>query len=356
MLHLILTLIVLVALLGAKPQYRPFVGFSFIVLFLFAALRYDFGNDYEAYYELFQAYKLTGKSSFDKEVLFLALYEIFPDFFSLIAFMSLIFVFTLWKLIKNHMQAEYIWTSIAILLINPYLFLMDLSAMRQTMALVFFIQAVYFSRRKTPILYCLCIIVATLFHRSAILLLPFYFWANERYVSKLYSTLVTMGILFFLFSPDLIMNFFEKVIENFESPNYQHYLSQGIGNSFRSIVLTSISLGYVLIKMPYLNGEPLFFSKLWTVGLALNVMAYRLSMLTRVEMYFSIFSIVALPLLVIDSWRTTSKHSALYNFACQWVLPGLIILVYVLRYYSFFTTPLWEPFYEYKTILGILGY
>ncbi len=356
MLHLILALIVLMALLGAKPQYRPFVGLSFVVLFLFAALRYDFGNDYMTYYEQFQAYKLTGESSFDKETLYIFLNRVFPDFFLMIAFMSLLFVYSIWRLVKDHMQAEYIWTSLAILLINPYIFLMDLSAIRQTMALILFMCSVNYAQKKKIIPYSICIIMAAMFHKTAIVLLPVYFWANDQQVSRKRCIAICFSILFLLLSPDVLMSLLEKAVSYFDSANYKYHLAQEMTNSLRSVLLTGITLIYIIIKLPYLKGKTLVYTKLWGVGIAFNVLAYRLAMLTRLEMYFSIFSIVAFPLMVMDSWRTITQHSRLYNFLCQWVFPGIIIVVYLLRYYSFFTNPMWEPFFEYKTILGLPAY
>ena len=95
-------------------------------------------------------------------------------------------------------------------------------------------------------------------------------------------------------------------------------------------------------------------AKLWGIGVAFNVLAYRLSMLTRIEMYFTIYSIAAFPMMIKNSWDVTQKHSKLYNLINQWALPTLIILVYALRYYSFFTNSMWEPFFDYQTILGII--
>ncbi|MBR5547924.1 MAG: EpsG family protein [Clostridia bacterium] len=345
--------IVLLAMLGAKPQYRPLNGFAFIILFVFAAIRYDFGNDYMGYYEHFQVIKLTGESHFEKEWLYTALNELSPNFFFMVALMSLAFVIVLWRLVNKQVFPELVWAALAILLFNPYLFLMDLSAMRQTMALVMFIIAVGFANKQRIIFYCLLICAAMLFHSSAIILLPFYFWANDKKVSRVGSCVIAGVILLLLFSPTVIMDIIEQALTLFDSKNYEHYFSQGMQNSVRATLLTSISLIYILINLPELEGNALRNAKLWCIGISFNVLAYRISMLTRMEMYFTIFSIVAFPMMIKNSWKVAQRHSKLYNFINQWALPALIILVYALRYYSFFTNPMWEDFYQYQTIIGL---
>lgn len=354
MLHAILILIILLAMLGANPQYRPLIGFSFVLLFAFAALRYNFGNDYIKYLDHFQLIRQTGENPFDIEILFTLLNRISPNFYCMVAFMSLLLVASIWKLVQSCMEPEYIWTSLTVLLVNPCLFLMNLSAMRQAMALVVFLYALRFLRKRRFIPYCVSILIAILFHKTAIILLPVYFFAHRRRISAAGSIGLLLSILLLLLWPKPIIQAIESIISCFDSKNYNHYFTQDLHNSLRATLLTGISFVYILLRLPDLAGNDALYAKLWLLGVVFNLFAYRLAMLTRLEMYFSIFSIVAFPRMVIDSRRCAHKHTPIFNFLCQWMLPGLIITVYLLRYYAFFTNPMWEPFHHYRTILDLL--
>jgi hypothetical protein len=35
-------------------------------------------------------------------------------------------------------------------------------------------------------------------------------------------------------------------------------------------------------------------------------------------------------------------------------MPVVLVLIYILRYYSFFTNEMWEPFFHYDTIFSLL--
>lgn len=78
------------------------------------------------------------------------------------------------------------------------------------------------------------------------------------------------------------------------------------------------------------------------------MLAFRVSMLTRLEMYFDIFSIVAFPRMLARPRRDETLPGFLNNV----VFPAAILLILLLRYDSFFHNPMWERFCTYRTILG----
>ena len=56
----------------------------------------------------------------------------------------------------------------------------------------------------------------------------------------------------------------------------------------------------------------------------------------------------------LQSVKKAKKGILSVIFSRVFVLSALIIIVYALRYYSFFTNPMWEAFYNYKTIFGLI--
>lgn len=357
MVHLVLAGSVLIALLGRKRS-KYFIAAAFVVLFLFAALRYMYGNDYYNYYRSYMVSR-TGISVFD-EYLYELLCKLVPSFYLLIALTSAVFVYCVYRLIVGTLESDNSWLGLMIFVISPYLFLMNLSAIRQCMAMVCFIVAVYFAIERKLLLYVAFVVIGALFHKSAILLLPVYLVLNKKQMSS-WIVCGIIGALFgmmFLVDVDSIVL---SVVSQFGDANYVHYASGGQGNSLRATLLTSITFFYVLGNLPRLQGRLQVYGKLYLIGLIFGILAYKMSMLTRIQMYFDIFAVVTLPAIYkmnAESGpiivRPNNVRGTLWDIANKYALPLLIFIVYVLRYYSFFTNPMWQSFYKYHSVLSLL--
>lgn len=359
MVHIILGAAILIAFLG-RNRGRAFLGIAFFVLFSFAAMRYMYGNDYSSYLYHYNSIRTGWDSPFDGEYLYTLMNQTVPSFYLLIAITSLAFVVTVYILVKRNLEPDYAWLGLLIFVISPYLFLMNLSAIRQCMALVFFIAAVHFGIQRKPIRYGLLVIIGALFHKSAYVLLPVYLLLDDRRFKKRYVVLVVAMLFVLLWVVD-ISEIVTRAAQIFDDANYLYSAKSDMKNSLRATLLTSISFVYVLGNLPKLEGKALVYGKLYLISPVLGILAIRLSALTRIQMYFDIFAVVALPAIfccvqqqepiVVDHER---KLKTLWDVANKYLLPLLILLVYLLRYYAFFTNPMWKPFWKYQTILELL--
>lgn len=340
-------------LIAAGRKYKKaLLILAFVVLLVFAGVRYGFGNDFFSYEKNYDAIQNGGTSSFEKQVFFNLLLRYSPSFSWVIFITSVLTIVPVYKLISKYVAPEIAWVSVFIYCINPYLFLMSLSALRQSLATSMFIFAVFFAFKRKLIPYVILILCATLFHTSAIVLLPFYFVANDRKVSVKLVVIFTCLFLALFFSAPLLDNVAQFVLDIFDNKQYDYYYDQGATNSVRATILSSFYLVYILINLPRLEGATLMCSKLYLLGCFFSVLAFRLSMLTRLQMYFDIFSLVSLPMILLENIKLNEK--SVYTLLNKYILPALMFIVYFLRYYSFFTNPLWEPFYNYETIVGNL--
>lgn len=358
MMHLVLASVVLIALIGRRKSKYFFV-IACTVLYLVAALRYMYGNDYLNSFTKYLEIRGGDWTAYD-ELLFVFLNYISPSFYFLVAVTSAVFIWCIYRLITRSLPLEYAWMGLLIFVINPYLFLMNLSAIRQCLAIVCFIAAVHFAIKRRLCPYLLMLAIGVFFHKSAIILLPAWFLTGVKSVQKrLVCTIVLVLLLvMFVLDVDAIVL---AVVRLFDDVNYVYYASGGRGNSVRATLLTAISFIYVLGNLPRLKGEYLVYSKLYLVGLIFGIVAYHVSMLTRIQMYFDIFSVVALPAIFQNNLQTGPARIhpdnvlvTLWNIANHYVLPILIFAVYILRYYSFFTNPMWQSFFTYQTIFSAL--
>lgn len=340
---------------------------SFALLFIFAAFRYGFGNDYFQYQKIYnaiqnpKAYNSHGLAEYyGKQVVFVFLNKISFNYYTFIGLTSLLFILTIALFIQKNVSANYRWLSLLVFLINPYLFLINLSAIRQCLAMILFIIAVNFAYKKKVIIYIVLILLASLCHSSAIVLLPIYFICNEKQVRNYGVIIITSLILILLLMPDMLDRVIMDVLNTmFENTTYNQYLEGN--NSLRATILSSLFCIYLLVNIGGLKGKTLVFAKLYLLATIFNILAYRYSMLTRITMYFDIFSIIVLPLLFMNNlyskkyvFRNYKGYENIYVAINTYVFPLLLIIIYFLRYYSFFNNTLWKSFWTYHTIFSVI--
>lgn len=357
MIHIILISIIAFAYLSRKS--RRIQNFSFVLIAIVAAIRYMYGNDYFSYMQCHYWIRNGVRSPFDREILYTVLNKAISSFYVLIAITSILFIYIIYRFIAENVERKYVWVALFIFLMNPYLFLMNLSAIRQCIAMCIYIIALEDALRGRRIRFVIYILIASLFHKSVIVLLPTIFIINYKKVDvkRIITILcITSILLFFTDLPILV----ETIANVFSDNNYLTYV-QGGGNSLRATLLSSVYLVYVLFNLPELEGKYLVYGKLYLCSTILAILAFKVSMLTRTQMYFDIFSIVVLPYLFSKNKMTgriaiyqRSLRKTIWGILNQYLLPVLIFMIYLLRYYSFFTNPMWQSFVKYRTILDLL--
>lgn len=318
----------------------PFRFFTFAILFLFMALRYDYGNDYMTYFNNHTLMNAGLSAWGANDFLFRVLNIAIPNFFVLIALISLFYLIVVWYLIKNNLKVNQYWFAVLLLLINPYLFLIHLSALRQTLAICLFVFAVNYAVKRKLIPYVICILLAAGMHSSAIILIPLYFFLTEKPFNKKYvfGTMFVLGLLLFTPLFDIVANKLLDYLPN----HYRYYYNQGLQNSLRATLISSFYLFLIVFNLGKLKGKEIIYGKLSLISTILSLLAIKVSMITRVGMYFDLFLIITIPHI----------FSRIEKKIFRQILFIVLIGIYLLRYYSFFTTPLWESFREYQTILG----
>jgi hypothetical protein len=357
MVHIILFSTIALGFLTRKSS-KVAQLFPFLILFLFAALRYKFGNDYNGYYQNFYLIKL-GKTIYH-DVFFEYMNKIFPDFFSMIGVISLFYIGVVYWMVRKNVPSDYICGGLFVFVISPYLFLMNLSALRQCIAMLFFMVAIHFGTKKNYIVYVVLLLIASQFHSSALVLLPVIFVVNEKPFNKKYFIGFVSIVVLMLISDGFVQSI-GKFLDNYEEGRFSAYIDDELTNSLRATILSGISMVYVLINLPDLKGKALVYSKLYLLSPTLAVLAVRLSQLTRIQMYFDIFAIVSLPLIFKHNLekgeviiKPNDEFGAILEIFKRYVFPMLIIIIYFLRYYSFFTNPMWKSFTTYQTIFSAI--
>lgn len=340
--HLVFSL-ALLFLIPEINRYVPLYILTFITLFLVLVFRYDYGNDYSSYYSIYENIKIGAYSDVESLYYLFNLYS--PSFHVLVALFSFLYILVFYFFIKKNLTVEQYWFACLIWLINPYLFLVHLSTFRQTIAICLFIVAVYFMIKRSFIKYLIIIIIAMNFHMSAVILIPLYFFVNMNKVTFKQKITLCILLMLCLMTPliDIILSYFLQ----FFHVNYRYYYEQARGNSIRATILSSFYFFLILINLHKLEGKHLIFGKLSLVATIISLLAYKVSMLTRIGMYFDVFLILTIPMI----------FSVIKNRSYKLILFLIMLLIYILRYYSFFTGDIFGDHYQgYNVIFGLKYY
>lgn len=352
--HILFVFLIFFMNIRAKLGKKTRLTLTCWVLFFFCALRYEFGNDYKSYYKHFNNIK-DGYHIFKREITYQWLNEIFPSFYLMIAVISGIMLFVMYKMIVKYVDKKYYGLAVAIWLINPYLFLVSLSAIRQTIACLCFIMAIVCAYKKKIVPYVFWILFATTFHTSALFLLPVYFIANDKRIHR--RTIVVYCIVIFalVLSDGYFMGIIDNMIDVVDSGQYYYYVMEDNQNSLRATLLSFIYFLYIAMNISKLRGTTLMSAKLYMLGLSCSLLAYQLSMMTRWQQYFDVYSLVAIPgIISYNLEHKKEEKNRLLRILNIYIFPTLIFAIYILRYYSFFTNPTWESFWKYRTILEVI--
>nr|WP_315143954.1 EpsG family protein [uncultured Flavobacterium sp.] len=340
------------AFLESKKILKNGLILTFVVLFLFLSIRYDFGNDYISYVNIFKeisegTIKIDFEDSNAIEIGWVYLCKLFIPFgfYSMVAFLALANCFVFFHFVKKYVPVKYYWISIFIYLFNPFLFLVESSSMRQTTALLLFLYSIEFIINRNFFKFIGIIILASLIHKSAIILLPTYFIVSPGMITKkIISIYVSLFVFTFLFG-EIIFNTINPYI-NLYFNKYSVYSETieeakfGTGLGFLVLIFFFGSLLY------YSNGETGKLTVILKMGLfyyAIYPFCIYFPMFGRVQMYFQPIIIITMPLLIQKIENPIYKKVFIF----------IIIFYYLYIFIEFFNTSLWSSFNVYKTILFV---
>ena len=347
MVHFVVILAFLLSCLCKKNKY--FLVIPFLILLMFESLRYDYGNDYFSYYNIFNLIH-DGNEIFQKEILFYIINKYMFNFQVMIALIEGLFLYLIYKLIYKNLEKEYYFIAIFLFLFNPYIFLISLSAIRQTLAICIFIFAIQFAYKRKIIPFICTILLASLVHKSAIFLLPVYFIANDKTISKKTVWIIIIILIFLLLMPNVFNNLLYSVLSLVNDNNYLNYALNSKESSVASLMFAIIIFIYLILNISKLKGKNLVYTKLYLISAIIGILAFRLNMLSRFQQYFDVFLIIAIPAILYTNKIIKKDETKFLNFTNRIVLPTAILVIFLLKYYSFFSDPLWSNFLEYNII------
>ena len=292
-------LCVILTFLAKDHRFKLCFPIALILLTIFYGIRYDFGNDYWAYYEAFQEIPYL---DFDGEIepgwqlLSLCCQPI--GFFGFVFLLTCLENLIVYNFIKRNVDRQWWWLAMYVFLFTFNFFFLGLSMMRQYMAMLICIVAVSNYLCKGKIFkYVLFIVLASSIHYSAPIMLvcvPFaFFRPNVR--SKLLMLFFVALFLAMTILTDAISASLQQILQLEILEIYAVYSDWEAGiKSPTKIVFDVIMLILLICSYPKAKKWQIFY---WILLVSFLILpfSYALVILVRLMLYFSIFSIICYP-------------------------------------------------------------
>lgn len=341
-------------LLNRDHRRKQYVIFVCILLILQSGLRHvAVGPDTYAYNRLFDEIKTTnweqiwqnfynvyilGEGKDAGYPLLEKIFQIiFPEYRIFLFAVAIFFFWTLGRfLYKNTTQIGDILISLCLYQVLFYSFF-SITGIRQTIATSFTLLGYEYIQNKKIIPFIILILIAAFIHKSVLIFLPFYFIANFKYSRwLLIGATIAIPFIFpiarrFAFllasisASDAYMTYAES---DYETSGAQTFLIFMILLALASIFKSKSVLSYNII-----NTSPIINA--FALALIFTPLAWIDPSLMRIVQYYSIFSLLLLPIL-INVYSSKIKNRNFIMLIC--ILLLCFVLIQRNTDYAFF----WE--------------
>ena len=340
---------VLFSYLTKCKEFKNGLKVSFLLIFIFLALRFNFGNDYFSYLDLFnefsslENYDFTNPFSFFYEPGWVILNFFFKDlgFFSMNIILAMVSSVIYYRFIVKYVQRNLYWLAVFIYVFTPTFLLLQSTAMRQSVGLMIFIISIDYLIKKRFLPYLILILFASIFHYSAFFLIFLYpiIYLNSRIQIYSGSILISLYFLLFVFSKNLAPLFKDLLINI--NDKYSAYTEQGSVNSGLGFVYFTFLLFIIVFNDKRHNEEIGLISKISILSFFIIPFGLIIEMSGRFAMYLSPTVVVVYPNLVKNFKQRYEKI----------LLVTILIVFTMYQFVSFFYSKTYYPyFFEYQTI------
>ena len=342
-------LAVFFAYLESKKILKHGLKISFFLIFLFLSLRYDYGNDYFSYLSHFN--EVNSYDYFDYfadshyEIAWSLICRLFYPFgfFAMVAFIASVNCYVFYSFFKQYVPSNYYWFAVLFYVFTPDLMLVQLSSMRQTLAIIIFIYSINYIYRNNLLRYHFSICIASFFHTSALILFPIFYL---KFFKKKYYKKLTMIIFIIFISMLLFGQFLKPYIFNFLSNSfdrYSEYADEGVLNTGLGLMFNIIMFVSVLYFYKFQNGSNELLFKIATIAFFTIPLGLVVLIGSRLGFYF-------LPVMAVVYSLIASN---IRRFEFRVIFLSSIIFITMYQFYYFFQSDIWAPYYgTYKTIFS----
>jgi len=326
-------------LYNKKAPYYFFTVPSFLLLFFISVFRGDFTTDYKNYTSLFNLYNKYSfsellNSGFKNEIGYIYLNKVlglFTDdaiyFFAIMTFVTLFGFFHHFKKYSVN-----IWLSV-LMFVTAGSYYASFNITRHIFAVaIVFVGSKYLYERKF-FKWVLVIILATLFHKTAIIMIPFYFILNFRIKLKNWVLIAIFSVIVILFFDNIVNIAQQYFYEQYSDDSYGMW-----GQAITNVVLPVAFLIFSLLNINKLDPKNTVH-RIWfnaSVFYAVfNIFALQVEMVKRLGHFFAPYSLLLIPFL----------FSKMQNKNLRFIYIMVLISVLILYNYVVLSDSVFDPYY-----------
>lgn len=282
-----------------KRTKKDILLVSFLVVFVYWAIRYDYGLDYWNYYDYFNRGIDEWKHGLGEILFFRGILPLFEKYYQLIIFTSGVIAFTLYYMVKKNVLPITYWIFF-LFFFSVHSFHFNLiSTMRSSLAacvLIWGYYLGYFKGKNRHILYLLFLIAAGLIHSSAFvfIVVPIYFKLFSRFSGKFIFISLCVASIFSLFFSQFFFQYLvstSDLIAEYDQASDSVNESNLIGFTLRSCILIP---SYFICKLYNTTKSPNVKYTCLLAFLFLYIKLLGLDINGRFTAYLYLFFIIAL--------------------------------------------------------------
>ena len=310
------------ALLRTRALNRLYIAGIFAILFTVSALRYGIGNDYEQYaataHEAYVGGYVVTEPGFN--FLVRIVYTIFGGecyeaIFAIFAFVTLfIFLKVFYRDSADFSQSFFLFMALGI-------YFQTFNTVRYYFALAMALLSMRHVIEKDHIKFIFCILIAALFHKSALIAIPLYLIAALEWKKQVYAIGIILGAMCFA-ARDAILK-----IALFLYPSYKNTVYLNTQMSVISVLRTAAVFLMYLWFVRYMGNDfnkdadcrkIRFYGQLSFMAFLASSFFSFLPVVTRIVYYFGISCLLSFPLMAakIEDDAVKIKFRAIMAAAC----------------------------------------
>ncbi|WP_455637905.1 EpsG family protein [Parabacteroides sp.] len=331
-------------------QYRWNLFWTFLPLFIFGAIRVDFGNDYITYKATFEeinaAANFVVDNNMHEEVGYQLLNFILPSYRSILLLTSLLMCFSYGVFIYHNVPQKYVWLFLILLCLNPEKNVYGtLVGIRNGLVISGFLLSTAILQKRKIIQFVAISLLMMTIHTSAVLFLPIAYVCgiNREFTRK--EMLVWVGGIVFCLSlgiSSLVNMAIPFIADNFE--RYEVYLQS---EKQRGILIVVTNLFFVVIFIVYMmkNSRILLPKQrsIMRIGLLYLCCAFLGILSLRTSNFYNLFFIASLVIII---------SNGSFNEFIKFILIVLAILV---SCYSTFLVWMGSQWWDHATYHSLWG-
>lgn len=299
----------LLCLYSAIKNERLFYQFTFILVFIFTAIRYGIGYDYFNYVEIIMEYDIKNLSFFEwiSQLLYYISKKTFPQVFFIInSFICLYPIYFVAK--KSSINPAFVFFSFMMI---PLFYLESLSIVRYSSALSLVFLSFYYFDKKQYFKYLLLCIIAGGIHTSGYIGLSFLILKHIRSSYTLNIIIFSIACFFHVFQMTSLIEILPggSNIIYLKLFNYMSNIQPQSGKmSLAIFIIGLVNLLYWkrLTNHSYAN---LHYLRLYNIGvLCWGLLSFNKTLSLRISCYFLLFIVLLIPTytLIFRSKRKSS--------------------------------------------------